>query len=164
LYDWLALFGSEPLQVAAWCGVVRSSGVVGIDEKYVKVPKNDKPAGKHRQWMYVQVAVDVHALDLLHIHIFPHLGKNAARTFLLELRAKGYAPRAIITDLNADYAEPLAEVFPQAVHHECVFHALQSWHRSFKDAFGGDYSIPPQKLSRPRRCWWMRFPTDTREH
>jgi hypothetical protein len=71
--------------------------------------------------MYVYVAVDVHTLDLLHIHIFPHLGKNAARTFLLELRAKGYAPRAIITDLNADYAEPLAEVFPQAVHHECVF-------------------------------------------
>jgi hypothetical protein len=31
------LFGSEPLQVAALFGLVRSSGVVGIDEKYVGV-------------------------------------------------------------------------------------------------------------------------------
>ena len=40
----------------AWC---KSSGVVGVDEKYVLVPKNDKPAGKMRRWMYVYLAVDV---------------------------------------------------------------------------------------------------------
>jgi transposase-like protein len=84
-------------------GLVRSSGVVGIDEKYVKVPKNTKPAGKQRQWMYVYVAVDMHTLDLLHINLFPNLGKDSARTFLLELRAKGYHPRVIVTDMNQDY-------------------------------------------------------------
>jgi len=47
------------LPVAALFGLVRSSGVVGIDEKYVLVPKNDKPAGKMRRWMYVYLAVDV---------------------------------------------------------------------------------------------------------
>ncbi len=140
LYHWLAQFGSEPLQVAALFGLVRHSGVVGIDEKYVKVPKNDKPAGKRRQWMYVYVAVDVHTLDLLQINIFPNLGKDAARTFLLELRAKGYHPQAVITDLNPDYTEPLAAVFPKALHHVCVFHALQTWHGDFKDAFGRGYA------------------------
>jgi hypothetical protein len=148
LYHWLTLFGSEPLQVAALFGLVRSSGVVGIDEKYVKVPKacgersrtNDKPAGKLRKWMSVYVAVDAHTLDLLHINLYPQLGKDTARLFLLELRAKGYHPRVIVTDLSQDYAEPLAEVFPHAVHHECVFHALQTWHRGFKETFGRDYA------------------------
>lgn len=139
LYHWLARFGDRPLQVAALFGMVRSSGVVGIDEKYVKVPKNSKPESKQRKWMYVYVAVDVHTLDLLHINIFPNLGKDSARTFLLELRAKGYHPRVIITDMNQDYSEPLAAVFPQATHHECVFHALQYWPGSFKRVFGRDY-------------------------
>ena len=139
LYHWLEQFGAEPLQVAALFGLVRSSGVVGIDEKYVQVPKNNKPAGKQRKWMYVYVAVDVHTLDLLHINLFPNLGKDSARTFLLELRAKGYHPRVIVTDLNQDYTEPLQAVFPNVIHHECVFHALQYWHRCFKEAFGRDY-------------------------
>lgn len=139
LYHWLAQFGDQPLQVAALFGLVRSSGVVGLDEKYVKVPKNNKPAGKQRKWMYVYVAVDMHTLDLLHINVFPHLGKDSARTFLLELRAKGYHPRVIITDLSLDYPEPLVAVFPTALHHQCVFHALQTWHRAFKTTFGPDY-------------------------
>jgi transposase-like protein len=139
LYHWLEQFGAEPLQVAALFGVVRSSGVVGLDEKYVQVPKNNKPAGKQRKWMYIYVAVDVHTLDLLHIAIFPHLGKDSARIFLLELRAKGYHPRVLVTDMNQDYTEPLAAVFPNAIHHECVFHALQYWHRCFKTTFGRDY-------------------------
>jgi transposase-like protein len=140
LYHWLEQFGVEPLQVVALFGLVCSSGVVGIDEKYVKVPKNNKPASKQRKWMYVYVAVDMHTLDLLHINIFPHLGKDSARTFLLELRAKGYHPRVIVTDMNQDYTEPLALVFPDAVHHECVFHALQYWHRCFKTTFGREYA------------------------
>jgi transposase-like protein len=140
LYHWLAQFGAEPLQVAALFGLVRSSGIVGIDEKYVKVPKNNKPASQQHKWMYVYVAVDVHTLDLLHIAIFPHLGKDSACTFLLELRAKGYHPRVLVTDMNQDYTEPLQAVFPTALHHECVFHALQYWHRCFKDAFGREYA------------------------
>jgi hypothetical protein len=81
----------------------------------------------------------VHTLDLLHINLFPHLGKDSARTFLLELRAKGYYPRVIVTDMNQDYTQPLQAVFPNALHHECVFHALQYWHRCFKTTFGREY-------------------------
>ncbi|MGC9347901.1 MAG: IS66 family transposase [Anaerolineae bacterium] len=138
VYHWLAQFGSQPLQIAALFGMVRSSGVVGIDEKYVKIPKNDKPPGKLRTWMYVYVAVDMHTLDLLHIDVFPYRGSAAAQTFLLGLRAKGYHPQVIVTDLCGDYADVLATVFPQATHHECVFHALQAWHRQFRDHFGAD--------------------------
>jgi len=43
LYHWLEHFGAEPLQVAALFELVRSSGVVGIDEKYVKVPRITNP-------------------------------------------------------------------------------------------------------------------------
>lgn len=59
--------GYALLPVAALFGVVRSSDVVGVDEKYVLVPKNDKPASKMRRWMYVYLAVDVWTYDLLHI-------------------------------------------------------------------------------------------------
>ena len=48
-YRWVSGFGYELLPVAALFGVVRSSGVVGIDEKYVLVPKNDKPEGKMKR-------------------------------------------------------------------------------------------------------------------
>jgi transposase-like protein len=162
LYHWLEQFGAEPLQVVALFGLVRSSGVVGIDEKYVKVPKNTKPAGKQRKWMYVYVAVDMHTLDLLHINIFPNLGKDSARTFLLELRAKGYHPRVIVTDMNQDYAEPLAAVFPAALHHECIFHALQYWHRCFKTTFGREYAQTRPDLFRLRQQMDRLFQAKTR--
>ncbi len=138
-YRWVSRFGGQLLPVAALFGVVRSSGVVGVDEKWVKVPTNHKPDGKHRKWMYVYVAVDVYTYDLLHIAIFPHIGSDSARAFLLALRAKGYRPQVIVTDLNQDYGAALASVFPQAAHHECVFHALQAWHRQLREVYGKDY-------------------------
>lgn len=67
--------------------------------------------------MYVYFAVDVYTYDLLHIAIFPYLDQVSARAFLLELKAKGYTPRAIVTDLRQEYAEPIAQVFPKARHH-----------------------------------------------
>ena len=60
-YRWVSQFGGQLLPVAALFGVVRSSGVVGVDEKWVQVPCNDKPAGKHHKWMYVYVAIDVYS-------------------------------------------------------------------------------------------------------
>ena len=68
---WVSAWGAELLPIAALFGVVKSSGVVGVDEKYVLVPKNDKPAGKMRRWMYVYLAVDVWTYDLLHIALYP---------------------------------------------------------------------------------------------
>ena len=42
VYRWVSAFGHDLLSVGALFGVVRCSGVIGIDEKFVKVPKNDK--------------------------------------------------------------------------------------------------------------------------
>jgi transposase-like protein len=138
-YRWLTAGGSKLLPIAHLFGVVRSSGIVGVDEKWVKVPHNDKPPGKHRRWMYVSMAVDVWTYDLLHIAIAPQLGKDSAQVFLQELRAKGYRPQVIVTDLSTDYPDPIAPVFPQAEHHLCVFHALKAWHRTLRDVYGADY-------------------------
>jgi len=140
LWRWAMLVGQQSLPIATLFGVVRCSGVVGIDEKWVLVPKNDKPAGKHKRWMYVYLAVDVYTYDLLHIDIYPHNGKDEARAFLQALKAKGYQPQVIVTDMSQDYTEPIGEVFPQAEHHECVFHALQWAQRLIKEVYGKDYA------------------------
>jgi transposase-like protein len=139
-WRWVSAWGAALLPVAALWGVVRSSGVVGVDEKYVLVPKNDKPAAKMRRWMYVYLAVDVWTYDLLHIAIYPHNDQASATAFLLALRAKGYHPQVIVTDLRQDYAPVIAQVFPQAAHHECIFHALQQAQKHVKDAYGADYA------------------------
>jgi transposase-like protein len=139
-YRWVSAFGYQLLPVAALFGVVRSSGVVGIDEKYVLVPKNDKPEGKMRRWMYVYLAVDSYTYDLLHIEIYPFNTKQSAKAFLLALRAKGYHPRVVVTDMRVDYRDVVAQVFPHAVHHECIFHALQELREKAKEVYGTSYA------------------------
>ena len=55
------------------------------------------------------------------------------------MRAKGYPPRVIVTDLNQDYSQPVAQVLPNATHHECIFHALQWTQRQIKEVYGANY-------------------------
>ena len=62
--------------------------------------------------MYISVAVDAYTDDLLHSAIFPHIGTASAQAFLLALKAKGYRPQVIVTDLNQDYGAAIAAVFP----------------------------------------------------
>jgi len=150
-YRWVSGFGYQLLPVAALFGVVRSSGVVGIDEKYVLVPKNDKPDEKMKRWMYVYFAVDCYTYDLLHIDIYPYNTKQSARAFLLALRAKGYHPRVIVTDMRVDYRDVVAHVFSKATHHECIFHALQQVHEHFKEAYGLNYAETRQDVAALRK-------------
>jgi transposase-like protein len=140
VYRWVSAWGQQLLPVAAIFGLVRSSGVVGVDEKHVLVPKNDKPAGKNRRWMYVYLAVDAHTLDLLHIALYPHNTKQSAQAFLLALRTKGYHPRVVVTDLRRDYGSVISQVFPQSRHHECIFHAEQELGRYLRETWGRDYA------------------------
>jgi transposase-like protein len=139
-WRWVSAWGYDLLPVAALFGLVKSSGVVGVDEKYVLVPKNAKPAGKMRRWMYVYLAADVWTYDLLHIALYPDNDQDSAEAFLLALRAKGYHPQVIVTDLRQDYGPVIAQVFPQAIHHECIFHALQQAHKHIRDAYGPNYA------------------------
>lgn len=145
-YQWVSTLGQDLLPVAALFGVVRSSGVVGIDEKWVQVPEK-APRGsgrskvpKPRRWMYVYLAVDVYTYDLLHIAIYAHNTADSTRAFLLALKAKGYSPRVIVTDLRKEYGPAIEEIFSTARHHECIFHALQWAHRQLKDVYGSKYA------------------------
>jgi transposase-like protein len=140
VYRWVSAWGYEMLPVAALFGVVKSSGVVGIDEKYVLVPKNDKPAADMRRWMYVYLAVDVYTYDLLHIAIYAHNDKQSALAFLMALRAKGYHPRVVVSDLRRDYGNDIARVFPEAVHHVCIFHALRDVSDYCREIYGKNYA------------------------
>jgi transposase-like protein len=90
--------------------------------------------------MYVFLAVDCYTYDLLHIDIYPHNTKENAKAFLLALRAKGYHPRVIVTDLRVDYGPLTAFIFPKSVHHECIFHALQEVHKQIKVVYGSNYA------------------------
>lgn len=140
VYRWVSAWGQQLLPVAALFGLVRSSGVIGVDEKYVLVPKNDKPAGKMRRWMYVYLAVDVYTYDLLHIALYAHNTSASAQAFLLALRAKGYHPGVIVTDLRRDYGPVIAQVFAQAQHHQCIFHAVQGIGDYFQETWGCGYA------------------------
>jgi MULE transposase domain. len=140
VYRWVSAWGHDLLPVAALFGLVRCSGVVGVDEKYVLVPKNDKPAGKNRRWMYVYLAVDVYTYDLLHLALYAHNNQDSAHAFLLALRAKGYHPRVVVTDLRRDYRAVIAQVFAQARHHECIFHAEQGIRDYFRQTWGRGYA------------------------
>jgi transposase-like protein len=93
-----------------------------------------------RRWMYVYLAADVWTYDLLHIALYPNNDQDSATAFLLALRAKGYHPQVIVTDLRQDYGPVIVQVFPQAVHHECIFHALQQAHKHIRDAYGPNYA------------------------
>ncbi|MGB0384178.1 MAG: IS66 family transposase [Ardenticatenaceae bacterium] len=138
-YRWVSAFGHDLLSVSALFGVVRCSGVIGIDEKFVKVPKNDKPKSKMSRWMYVYVAVDCYTYDLLHIKIYAYRNEATARAFLLELRAKGYKPKAIVTDMWSQYNKLIGEIFPAATHQECIFHALNQVQKKTKEIYGQNY-------------------------
>ncbi len=88
-WRWVSAWSHDLLPVAALFSVLKSSGVVGVDEKYVLLPKNAKPAATMRRWMYVYLAVDAWTYDLLHIALYPDNTDASAQAFLLALRAKG---------------------------------------------------------------------------
>jgi transposase-like protein len=139
-YRWVSSFGYDLLPVAALFGLVRSSGVVGIDEKFVLLPKNNKPQSKMKRWMYVYFAVDAYTYDLLHLDIYPYNDAHSAQAFLLALRSKGYQPRVVVTDMRVDYGDLIAQVFPNAIHHECLFHALQQLRVHLRESYGPSYA------------------------
>ena len=152
IYRWVSAWGHRLLPIATIFGVVRSSGVVGVDEKFVLVPKNDKPAGKMRRWMYVYLAVDVYTYDLLHIAIYAHNNRDSAQAFLVALRLKGYQPRVVVTDLRRDYGSVIAQVFPKAEHHECIFHAEQEVSRHLRKTWGRNYAEQYPEVERVRQA------------
>jgi transposase-like protein len=68
---------------------------------------------------------------------FALVGKNDAdhmRRFLGNLKTWGLRPRVVVTDGSNLYPEPLAELWPDADHQLCVFHALKTINGLILDA------------------------------
>jgi hypothetical protein len=142
-YRWVASLSPAATALAAYLGVVRTSGIVGMDDKWVKVcsPSKVAPHGTRRRavWRYVYFAVDVYSYDILALEIYPQHNDKAVHLLLLELKAKGVYPHIVVTDLDPAYGRMLPKVFPRAVHHECIFHALQNASRQLTEAYGRHY-------------------------
>jgi len=85
-----------------------------VDEKYIKL---------YNKWIYLYVAVDEQTGEPLHLQVMPHKGADSVHLLLLQLKALGYYPDTIVTDLCPDYPAIVTKVFPNAYHHQCVFHA-----------------------------------------
>ena len=143
-YRWVASLSPAATALAAYLGVVRTSGVVGIDDKWVKVcsPSKVPPHGKRPRavWRYAYFAVDVYSYDILALEIYPQHNDHAVRLLLLELNAKGVTPRIVVTDLDPAYGRMLPKIFPKAVHHECIFHALQNSFKQLTTVYGRYYA------------------------
>jgi hypothetical protein len=143
LYRWVAALSPVAAALAAYLGVIRTSGVVGIDDKWVRVcsPSAVPPHGRHPRavWRYAYFAVDVHSYDLLALELYPQHNDHAVHVFLRELKARGLTPRIVVTDLDPAYGRILPRVFPQAVHHECIFHAIQNAQRQLTRVYGRYY-------------------------
>lgn len=89
---------------------------------------------------------------MLHIAIYAHNDKHNALAFLLALRAKGYHPRVVVTDLRRDYGKDIARVFPQAEHHECIFHVLKDVSVFCRDIYGTRYAETHPQVEQLRQA------------
>ena len=143
LYQWVNTLSPAAGCLAAYLGVVRTSGVIGVDDKWILVcsPSAVRPHGwrKRAVWRYAYFAVDVYSYDLLALNLYPEHNDEAARLILLELKAKGIRPRVVVTDLDPAYGRVLPQVFPSAIHHECIFHALQNASAQLTRIYGRYY-------------------------
>lgn len=143
IYHWVASLSPGATCLAAYLGVVHTSGVIGIDDKWILVcsPSAVRPHGRRSRavWRYAYFAIDVYSYDILALELYPDHNDDAVRLILLELKAKGTRPRVVVSDLDPAYGRILPQVFPNAIHHECIFHALQFWSSQMTKVYGRCY-------------------------
>lgn len=101
------------------------SGVMAVDEKWIQIDGT---------WHYLFAAVDQLSGMPLHVCLLPSNSGAFCRMFLLQLKALGYRPKAIITDGWDAYAKAIVSVFPGCEHLLCRFHALKAAFRRLKGA------------------------------
>lgn len=111
---WLKKAGEECVEVLSLNNEEDRHQPLCIDEKWIKV---------RNKWHYVFTAVGTRVTDLLAIELFFHKDSQAIRTFLLGLKAQGYRPTSVTTDLLLGYENAVKEVFPECIFHQCVLHA-----------------------------------------
>lgn len=93
---------------------IRTTGVLGIDEKWVKCFK---------EWVYIYKVFDIKTGYPVLMRVFPSCNKENARAVLLEVKTLGYNPKVIVTDLITSYDKAVKELFKDTLHQKCLFHA-----------------------------------------
>jgi transposase-like protein len=111
---WLKKAGEECVNVLHLYNQEDWEQSLCIDEKWIKV---------RSKWNYVFTAVGTKVTDLLAMELFYHKDSQAIRTFLYTLKALGFRPESIVTDLLMGYETIVKEVFPDCIYHQCVLHA-----------------------------------------
>jgi len=120
------------------------SGVLVIDEKWVKIPKHFKAKGSTRKFAFAYMAVDPHTMDLVHCELFENNDYHCTKLFLLQLRSLGYRPLAIVTDGLQAYGTAIPQVFSGTTHHLCIWHHLHNLEDTLRDLFGKEYRGIPE--------------------
>ena len=96
----------------------RFSGVVGIDEVHLRDENGKK--------QYLVVAVDPINDRTILFDLIDSRDSDAIKGFLEQLKAMGIDPLVVITDMWKAYHSAILDVFPEAEHQLCVFHAIQA--------------------------------------
>lgn len=65
----------------------------------------------------------------------------------------------MVTDLRQDYGPTIAQVFPNAEHQECIFHALQNVQQYIKDVYGVNYAQEHPEAEKLNRQIYQIFDT-----
>jgi hypothetical protein len=142
VYRGLAAFGRAVIKLDAFPARAGFSGILGIDEKWIKIPKSfsgeERDEGK--KWRYAYFAVDMVSGDLLHVDVFPSNDSECIRAFLAVVRAKGIRPKVVVTDLLAAYDNAIKDTFgTHVMHHYCLFHHLQAVRTRLREKCGKNW-------------------------
>lgn len=117
-------------------GVIRFSGTLCIDEKFVKVAELKKTKG-NRPFAYLFFAVDPLTYDLLHVEIYPSRDSESVQAFLMDLKVQGIVPEVIMTDLFVGYDSAIRKVFGRSVTiSKCHFHFKKNIFKHMYEQFG----------------------------
>jgi transposase-like protein len=126
--NWIRKAGREVVALESLFSI-RWSGILGIDEKWVKI---------FDQWVYIYEAIDMKTGYSIIKRVFSECNKDNSRAVLLEIKALGYLPKVIVTDLITNYDEAVKDLFPNALHQRCLFHAEKAASKSIRKYLGED--------------------------
>lgn len=126
---WLKKAGEECVRAQNLWGREDKGQPLCVDEKWVKV---------REKWNYVFTAVGTKVGDLLTINLFHRKDREAIKTFLLHVKAMGFRPKSITTDLLLGYEGVVAEVFPDCLYHQCVLRAGRDARRIVRECLPED--------------------------
>ena len=129
---WLIPLSQVNWQKVVQAGVSYCSGVVAMDEKWIKIDG---------AWHYLFAAVDHVSFMPLHVALFPSNSGAYCQLFLWQFKQLGYSPRVIITDGWDAYKKAIANVYPCAEHLLCRFHAIKAAYRHLRGVISDGYKI-----------------------